>query len=92
MQVASARKNKEPHPDPPRFPLAHYSAAAAGQQTVIFSMLAAVTLYRALAHPEWIVSTLAFVFYSIIGCLCFFSFAPASLISASTFLSPTPPI
>ena len=36
---------------------AHFSlsAAAAGQQTVIFSMLATVTLYRALAHPEWLV-------------------------------------
>ncbi|GMH68451.1 hypothetical protein TrLO_g5720 [Triparma laevis f. longispina] len=58
---------------------AHFSlsAAAAGQQTLIFSMLAMVTLYRALSHPEWLVSTLAFVFYSIIGCFCFFSFAPA---------------
>jgi len=53
------------------------SAAAAGQQTLIFSMLSAVTMYRALAHPEWIVSTLVFVFYSGIGCICFFSFSPA---------------
>ena len=34
-------------------------------------------MYRALAHPEWLMSTLAFVLYSAIGCLCFFSFSPA---------------
>jgi hypothetical protein len=57
-----------------RFSLA---AAGAGQQTLTFSLLAAVTLYRALSHPEWLVSTLAFVFYAFIGCFCYFSFAPA---------------
>jgi hypothetical protein len=57
-----------------RFSLA---AAAAGQQTLIFSLLATVTLYRALSHPEWLVSTLAFVFYAFIGCFCYFSFSPA---------------
>ena len=57
-----------------RFSLA---AASAGQQTVIFSMIAAGTVYRALHHPEWLVSTLAVVAYALVGCLCFFSFSPA---------------
>ena len=60
-----------------RFARARFARAAAGQQTLIFSLLAAVTLYRALSHPEWLVSTLAFVFYAFIGCFCYFSFAPA---------------
>ncbi len=57
-----------------RFSLA---AAAAGQQTVIFSMLAVTTLYRALHHPEWLVSTLTFTAYAFVGCFCYFSFAPS---------------
>ena len=53
------------------------SAAATGQQTVIFSMIATLTTYRSLHHPEWIVSTLSFVGYAIIGAFCFESFGPS---------------
>jgi len=53
------------------------SASASGLQVVTFSLLSLVTTYRALCHPDWLQSTIAFVFYAGIGGTCFFGFAPA---------------
>ena len=65
------------------------AAASCGQQTMIFSLLSAVTLHRALSHPDWLVSTLCFVAYAFVGCFCYFSFAPSvpfpTALSANVF-------
>jgi len=52
------------------------SMAFTGQQTLVYTWLAFAILYRSLCHYEWLLSTIAFMMYAILGVVGYYSFSP----------------
>eukprot|EP00520_Triparma_pacifica_P001006 CAMPEP_0118651738 /NCGR_PEP_ID=MMETSP0785-20121206/10942_1 /TAXON_ID=91992 /ORGANISM="Bolidomonas pacifica, Strain CCMP 1866" /LENGTH=529 /DNA_ID=CAMNT_0006544203 /DNA_START=35 /DNA_END=1622 /DNA_ORIENTATION=- len=52
------------------------SMAFTGQQTLVYTWLAFAILYRSLCHYEWLLSTIAFNLYAILGVVGYYSFSP----------------
>ena len=52
------------------------SMAFVGQQTLVYSWLAFAVLYRSLIHYEWLLSTIVFMLYALIGLFCYYPFDP----------------
>ncbi|GMI08610.1 hypothetical protein TrRE_jg2381, partial [Triparma retinervis] len=52
------------------------SMAFTGQQTLVYTWLAFAILYRSLCHYEWLLSTIAFMMYAVLGVVGYYSFSP----------------
>jgi len=52
------------------------SMAFTGQQTLVYTWLAFAILYRSLCHYEWLLSTIAFMCYAVLGVVAYYSFNP----------------
>ena len=52
------------------------SMAFTGQQTLVYTWLAFAILFRSLCHYEWLLSTIAFMLYAVLGVVAYYSFNP----------------
>ena len=52
------------------------SMAFTGGQTLVYTWLAFAILYRSLCHYEWLLSTIAFMLYAVLGVVAYYSFSP----------------
>ncbi len=52
------------------------SMAFTGQQTLVYTWLAFAILFRSLNHYEWLLSTISFMLYAILGVVAYYSFNP----------------
>lgn len=55
------------------FPL---SMGFLGGQTLVYTWLAFAILYRSLNHYEWLLSTIAFMCYAVLGVVAYYTFNP----------------